>query len=131
MRVFRIAIPASRIDRSRVFYEHLLGIDADDTVPTRLYFRCGDVILALIDWGAGDRPPFRPAPEQLYFATGDVDAVRRRAVAAGAVDVSDIEVRPWGERSFYCLDPDGNRLSFVEEGTLYLGRGAARSSDHL
>ena len=32
MRVFRIAIPASRIDRSRAFYESVLGLDADDTV---------------------------------------------------------------------------------------------------
>jgi len=124
MRVFRIAIPASQIGRSRAFYEHLLGIDADDTVPSRLYFHCGGVIVVLTDWGLGDRPPFRPIPEVLYLATEDVDAVRRRAVAAGALDVSEVEVRPWGERSFYCLDPDGNRLCFVDEATLFLGRGA-------
>ena len=39
-------------------------------------------------------------------------------------DVSAIEVQPWGERSFYCLDLDGNRLCFVDETTLFLGRGA-------
>jgi len=27
--------------------------------------------------------------------------------------------RPWGERSFYVVDPWGNDLCFVEEGTLY------------
>ena len=126
MRVFRIAIPASQIGRSRAFYEHLLGIDADATVPSRLYFHCG-VIVVLTDWNLGDRPPFRPIPEILYLATEDVDAVRRRAVAAGALDVSEVEVRPWGERSFYCLDPDGNRLCFVDEATLFLGRGTAWS----
>ena len=26
---------------------------------------------------------------------------------------------PWGERSFYVVDPWGNDLCFVEEGTLY------------
>ena len=36
-------------------------------------------------------------------------------------------IRNWGERSFYCLDPDGNRLCFVEETPLFLGRGAASS----
>ena len=40
VRVFRIAIPASQIDRSRVFYESVLALDADDTVPSRLYFHC-------------------------------------------------------------------------------------------
>lgn len=88
IRVFRIAIPSSRIDVSRVFYESVLGIDVDDTVPSRLYFHCGDVIVALIDWTL-------------------------EAVAAGAQIVSPIEARGWGERSFYCLDPDGNRLCFV------------------
>ena len=37
---------------------------------------------------------------------------------------SAIETRPWGERSFYCLDPDGNQLCFVDDSTLFLGRGA-------
>jgi glyoxalase/bleomycin resistance protein/dioxygenase superfamily protein len=53
--------------------------------------------------------------------------VRTRAADAGAGDVSEIELHPWGERSFYCLDPDGNRLCFVDAATLFLGRGAAWS----
>ncbi len=58
----------SRIDSSRDCYEAVLGLDADDTVPSRLYST--------------------------------------------------------GERSFYCLDPHGNRLCFVDETTLFLGHGA-------
>jgi hypothetical protein len=27
--------------------------------------------------------------------------------------------RPWGERSFYIVDPWGNDLCFCENGTLY------------
>ena len=127
MRVFRIAIPASQIDRSRVFYESVLALDADDTVPSRLYFHCGDVIMALIDWTVEARGPFQPTPDNLYFATEELDAVHERALAAGARQVSPIEQRPWGERSFYCRDPDGNRLCFVDETTLFLGRGAAWS----
>ena len=124
MRVFRIAVPASRIDDSRVFYERLLGLDADDTVPSRLYFHCGDVIVAVIDWGVVGRGTFHPTSENLYLATGDLEAVYARALAIDARVVSPIETRPWGERSFYCLDPDDNRLCFVDETTLFLGRGA-------
>jgi catechol 2,3-dioxygenase-like lactoylglutathione lyase family enzyme len=40
MRIFRIAIHASRIDAARAFYESVLGIPADDTVPSRIYFHC-------------------------------------------------------------------------------------------
>ena len=127
MRVFRIAIPASQIERSRVFYEQVLGLGADDTVPSRLYFHCGDVIVALIDWAVESLGPFHPTPDNLYFATAELDAVHERAVAAGAQRVSSIETRPWGERSFYCLDPDGNRLCFADDTTLFVGHGAAWS----
>jgi len=122
VRVFRIAIPAADIDRSRAFYERVLGVAADDTVPTRVYFHCGDVIVAVIDRRSH---PFTPTPDNLYFATGEVDAVHARAVDAGAAEITPVDRQPWGERSFYCLDPDGNRLCFVDETTLFLGRGSA------
>ena len=124
MRVFRVAVPASQIDVSRAFYEHLLGVDADDTVPSRLYFHLGDVILAVIDWAVEDRGTVHPTLENLYLATDELGAVYERAVAAGATIVSPIEERPWGERSFYCLDPDGSRLCFVDDSTLFVGHGA-------
>jgi predicted enzyme related to lactoylglutathione lyase len=127
MRVFRIAIPASEIERSRAFYEHVLALGADDTVPSRLYFHCGEVIVALIEWSVEGRGPFHATPDDVYFATDDLEAVHDRAVSAGAHQASPIEKRPWGERSFYCLDPDGNRLCFVDETTLFLGHGAAWS----
>ena len=127
MRIFRMALPASRLADSRAFYEQVLGMAADDTVPSRLYFHCGDVIMALIDWTVEGRGPFHATPDNLYFATEELDRVHERALAAGARQVSRIEKRPWGERSFYCLDPDGNRLCFVDETTLFLGGGAAWS----
>jgi predicted enzyme related to lactoylglutathione lyase len=124
MRIFRLAIPASQHEKSRRFYEHVLGIAADDTVPSRLYFHCGDVILALIDWTVEGQGEVRPLPDDLYLATNELDAVYERAVAAGATIVSGIETRPWHERSFYCLDPDRHQLCFVDDTTLFLGRGA-------
>ena len=123
--VFRIAIPAAQIDRSRTFYERVLGIAVDATVPSRLYFHCGPVIVALIDWSVEGRGELSPIPDNLYFATSDLDAVYERSLAAGATITSSIETRPWGERSFYCLDPDLNQLCFVDDSTRFLGRGAA------
>ena len=121
--MFRIAIPASRIDVSRAFYEQLLALDVDDTVPSRLYFHCDDVIIALIDW-TFEAAELHPTPDNIYLATSELDAVYERAVDLGARIVSAIELRAWGERSFYCLDPDGNQLCFVDDTTLFLGRGA-------
>jgi hypothetical protein len=92
------------IDRARAFYESMLLIDADDTVPTRLYFHCEDVIVALIDWSVEGRGTFAPTPEDLYFAVEDLDGVYTRALAADARITSPMEKRPLGERSFYCMD---------------------------
>ena len=57
MRVFRIAVPASDIARSRGFYEELIGTQADDTVPSRIYFHCGDVIVAVTQISTWKPPP--------------------------------------------------------------------------
>jgi catechol 2,3-dioxygenase-like lactoylglutathione lyase family enzyme len=127
MRIFRIAIHASRIDAARAFYESVLGIPADDTVPSRIYFHCGEVILAVLDRRPEHGEPLRTTADNLYLATGELDAAHARALAAGARDVSAIEIQPWGERSFYCLDLDGNRLCFVDDATLFLGREATWS----
>ena len=127
MRPFRIAVPASDLDRSRAFYERVLELEADDTVPSRLYLHCDGFIVALIDWAIenhGDPSPVRPFPDHLYFATDDLDATLIRATDAGADITAPIEVKPWGERSFYCTDPDGHPLCFVDSGTLFLGKGA-------
>jgi predicted enzyme related to lactoylglutathione lyase len=125
MKVFRLTVPASSIELSRRFYERLLNIAADDTVPSRLYFHCGEVIVAVIDWSVEGEGPLRPNPDNVYFATGELEAAFGRAGDAGAEITSPIERRPWGERSFYCLDPDGNPLCFVDERTLFLGQGAS------
>jgi len=124
VRVFRIALPVADIDASCRFYQGVLGVAVDATVPSRLYFHCGDVIVALIDWTVEGRADFRPTPDNIYLATDELDAVQDRAVAAGARILSPIEQRAWGERSFYCLDPDGNHLCFVDDTTLFLGMGA-------
>ncbi len=52
---------------------------ADDTVPSRLYFHCGDVILALVDWSIEAQGPVQPTPDDLYVATGDLDSAYERA----------------------------------------------------
>ena len=49
MHLFRVAVPTKDINKGCAFYEEVLGIEADVTVPTRLYFHCGETIMALID----------------------------------------------------------------------------------
>lgn len=127
MRAFRIAVPVSDIDQSRAFFEQVLDLKADATVPSRLYFHCDGFIVALIDWAVehhGDPSPVRPLPDDLYFATDDLEATLQRAIDAGAQISAPIEQKPWGERSFYCKGPDDHPLCFVDSSTLFLGAGA-------
>jgi predicted enzyme related to lactoylglutathione lyase len=125
-KIFRITLEVGNIEEAAAFYGKLLGIEGRQIPGARRYFDCGGVILALLDPTRGGLTP-TPNPKSLYFAVDDLDSVHERAGALEALapykvhgePASEPMERPWGERSFYVVDPWGNDLCFVEEGTLY------------
>jgi len=125
-KIFRVTVEVADLDKAAAFYAKLLGTDGKRHPGARHYFDCGGVILAVLDPSQGGLTP-TPGPKSLYFAVGDVDAVHGRAKQLGALapykvhggSAGDVTKRPWGERSFYVVDPWGNDLCFVEDGTLY------------
>ncbi len=122
-RLFRVILQVGDLDRAANFYWKVLGESGERVSGGRHYFKCGDTILACF-WPDGDGRDdisTRPNPDNVYFAVDDLEAYRERVSSAGASDVSTIEVRPWGERSFYALDPFGNPICFVDETTLFTG----------
>jgi len=131
-KLFRVILPVSNIGRAAQFYEEVLGISGIRVAPGRHYFDCGGTILACFDPRAdGDEYDARPNPEWLYFAVDEIEAVLERSRRAGAVMASEdihgtpageIGTRPWGERSFYVVDPFGNKLCFVDRSTAFTGR---------
>jgi len=50
---------------------------------------------------------------RVVFWVDDVDAMYRRAVAAGFDPATSPADAPWGERYFHIRDPDGHELSFA------------------
>lgn len=50
---------------------------------------------------------------RVIFWVADVDALYRRAVAAGLRPSTEPADAEWGERYFHILDPDGHELSFA------------------
>lgn len=129
-----VVLPTTNMGRAQGFYEELLGVDADASVPNRHVFYLDSCQLSLVNPAEHahglDEAPFRPNPEILYFAVPDLDASWERAQKlgmrplAGDPDVGNgIQTHPWGERSFYGLDPSGNPISCVDDQTLYRGRG--------
>jgi catechol 2,3-dioxygenase-like lactoylglutathione lyase family enzyme len=125
-KIFRITVEVADIDKAAAFYSKLLGTDGKRHPGARHYFDCGGVILAVLDPSRGGLTP-TPGPKSLYFAVGDVAAVHARAKQLGALapykvhgeDAGAVIKRPWGEKSFYVVDPWGNDMCFVEDGTLY------------
>lgn len=144
-RIFRVVVPVADVEHAARFYGALLGSPGRRIGEGRHYFDCGGVILACVDaLREKDVTHLTPNPDHIYFSVRDLDAVAARARKAGAKMIrldhalfpgmpaptprkeSDdaIQTQPWGERSFYCEDPFGNKLCFVDERTTFTGRQA-------
>jgi catechol 2,3-dioxygenase-like lactoylglutathione lyase family enzyme len=127
VRLFRVIVPVGSIEGAAAFYARVLGAQGRRVSPGRHYFDCEGTILACYDPRAdGDAPPQSPAPApnpgHLYLATDDLNGTRRRLVEQlGERGVGPIEDQPWGERTIYANDPWGNRLCFVDRGTMFTG----------
>ena len=125
-RLFRVTLEVSDLDQAAQLYSELLATPGKRHPGARHYYDCGGVILAVLDVSRGGIPP-TPGPKSLYFAVEDVDAVHARASRLGVLapyqvhgqPAGQVITRPWGERSFYVVDPWGNDLCFCEDGTLY------------
>lgn len=123
-RLFRVILPVSRIEEAAAFYSAVLDQPGRRVSPGRHYFDCGGTILACFDPRAdGDSWDATPNPDHVYFAVPDLEACHARVSSQpGASAVRPIETQPWGERSFYCADPFGNKLCFVDEQTVFTGK---------
>lgn len=117
-RLFRVVVPVTDIDAAAGWYGAALGMAGARAAPNRHYFDCGGTILALRVMSMDPASvAFRPNPDRLYLSVDDLEAAHQRMRLAGCADLSPIEVQPWGERSFYGHDPDGNPLCIVQAGT--------------
>ena len=122
-RLFRVIVPVSNVDEAAAYYSGVLGRTGRRISPGRHYFGCGQCILACFDPRAdGDSWDATPNPDHIYFAVDDLDTYFTRVEAQPKGSISRrIEMQPWGERSFYCTDPFGNKLCFVDDKTCFTG----------
>ena len=129
--LFRVILPVSDIEAATSFYARLLEMLGTRVSSGRHYFDCGGTILACFDALAdGDPEPVAPNPEYVYFSVDDLEAAHTRAEEAGCRELTGIEVRPWGERSFYARDPFENPICFVASETLFTGGHAWAGTPH-
>src|SRR5262245_66123176 len=125
--LFRINVEVGDLDQAAAFYGKLFGIEGRRQAGSRCYFTCGPVTLQVVDVSSVSEP--HPAAKALYFTVSDLDAIYERSKALDCLSsesvhgtpAGEINVKPWGERSFYAEDKWGNPLCFVEDGTVYPG----------
>ena len=125
-KLFRVTLEVGDLEVATDLYRQLLAIDGTRHRGARHYFDCDGVILAVLDVSQGGLTP-TPGPKSLCFAVDDVDAVHERAARLGLLapyqvhgePADEVIERPWGERSFYVVDPWGNDLCFCQDGTLF------------
>ena len=110
--------------RSTAFYAQVLARPPRLQVPGMSEFLLpGGAVLGLMPQQGirkllGPELPL-PKPDdtgarcELYLLVDDPDTWHRRCLAAGARELSGLQVRDWGHAAAYSLDPDGHVLAFA------------------
>jgi catechol 2,3-dioxygenase-like lactoylglutathione lyase family enzyme len=110
MRLELVQVPVSDIDRAKAFYVEKLGFSADQDhqVTDELRFvqltPPGSACSIALTSGAHQMAP--GSVDGLQMVVEDAEA-SHRVLADRGVDVSDVQVFPWGSFVFF-KDPDGN-----------------------
>lgn len=107
------------------FYARALGLEPRLDVPGMTEFDLGaGAVLGLMPSAGIKRllGPKLPDPAdadgvpraELYLLVDDPAAGHRRALEAGAAELSPLAPRGWGHDAAYSLDPDGHVLAFAK-----------------
>lgn len=111
---------ARNMPAMRAFYAEKLEFPIQRELgPQWIEFRVGSAVLALTERGMMFNDPPAPAGAlslQLAFRIAPAEMATVRELLAGkGVAVSDIVDQPWGHRTLFFRDPDGNVLEIYAE----------------
>ena len=111
------------LELSLSFYTKTLGLKLQHRAEKYAQITAGTTRLSLYGrdamqetLGAVLEPPSLSAPSfELGFKVADCDAAFSELVAAGAPAVTPPTTRPWGQRTAYVRDPDGNLIELAQD----------------
>ena len=110
-------MPVSDVDRAKEFYAEQVGfaVDLDRTVPGGMRIvqltPPGSACSIALGTGVTDAPP--GSVRGMQMVVSDIEAAHAELAERG-VDVSDVQVFPWGSFVFFD-DPDGNAARILIE----------------
>lgn len=114
---------------SRDFYAYVLGKEPVLDVPgmTQFQLESGSMLGLMpsdnIRRILGERLPDPQKSDgiprsEVYLFVTNPEQYHARALSAGAVEVSPIQTRDWGDLAGYSLDLDGHLLAFAKESAI-------------
>jgi len=111
-----VVVPVSDVDRAKAFYVDQAGFSADHDHEVSEEIRFVQLTppgsACSISIGRGLSPMQPGALQGLQVVVEDIGAARD-ALAAGGIEVSEIQDFPWGRFVFFS-DPDGNGWAVQE-----------------
>jgi len=123
--VLHFSLPVTDLDRSRKFYEGVLGMKVIEQSPRMVFLQTGDdhIILAKgkepLKYDSAKSTPvhhaFKVKPDEFQSSIEDL---RKNGVAVFNIEDRNEGVF-WGPQAYF-LDPDGNKLE------IYAGPGAKK-----
>ena len=108
------------IERSKRFYGAVLGQKVVMDFGRNVGFEGGlaiwerDYALNLIFQGKAQGVKAGGNNLEVYFESGDVDALYKRLTGEGVKVIHSIVEQPWGQRVFRVYDPDNHIVEFAE-----------------
>lgn len=126
MRLYRVILPVTNIDKAARFYSAILGMEGNRVSPGRHYFNLEGTILACYD-PIADGDDIKTGwnfheNQYIYIATPKLEEIFEKVKESDCSLVDEeISLMPWGERLFYAKDPFGNPVCFVDEATIFTG----------
>jgi lactoylglutathione lyase len=108
------------LDKSISFYRDVIGLPFKFTESGYAEFATQGTKFALFERTSLPQLIGRDGGEcdatmEVAFLVDDVDAEAERLRAAGVAELTGPVDRPWGQRTFHFLDPDGHVVEFAQE----------------
>lgn len=118
-----VVLVVADLDRSASFYQGTLGLVLQHRADKFAQFDVGGTRLGLYTREAMqetlatvlDAPSLSAPAFELGFKVADCDAAFSELVGAGVPVVAEPTTRPWGQRTAYLRDPDGNLIEIAQD----------------